>query len=181
MDIMFEKEVCQYLGIPSIPLKEWDGTSPFTKAVAVLSLAFGKKAYGVARFEPTKESEPNIVKVFNSEPFVGIEKLFVVPEYMETSVEDADLDDESKKKAEELAHQGDEIINAGKHDDDKALENPPTPYYFDNITSDEEAIAFIAAYNKKNKTGGRVPKTHDTILMRLAVIYADQKKASGVE
>lgn len=42
--------------------------------------------------------------------------------------------------------------------------------------SDEEAMAFIEAYNKKNKINARVPQKHDSILMRLAVIYADENK-----
>ena len=175
-NILFEKEICDYLNLPSIPKKEWDKKSPFDKAVAVVKMGFGQCGYAVARFDQTKEQKPNVIKVFSSEPFFDIERVFIVPDYMETDVKDADLDDESKKKAEELAKQAEEIETDG--DGDK-IDAPENEYYFDNITNDEEAIAFIAAYNKKNGIGGQVPKKHDTILMRLSVIYADMQKASG--
>lgn len=178
--ILFQKEVCEYLNLPSIPLKEWDKETPFEKGVAVVKMAFDEKGYAVARYNPEKDKEPVITKVFASQPFYGIENVFIVPDYMETDVKEADLDDESKKKAEELANEAEQIVEEGAGEV-QSVETPENPYMFDNITNDEEAIAFIEAYNKKNKIGGRVPKTHDTILMRLAVIYADQKKASGSE
>lgn len=177
--ILFESEVCKYLNLPNIPKKEWDKKTPFNKGVAIVDLAFGNKAYAVARFDVEKEKTPTIVKVFASEPFYGIDKIFIVPDYMETDMNDADLDDESKKKAEELAKQADELENEGlevvEHNDNE------NPYLFDNITNDEEAIAFITAYNQKNGIKGAVPRKHDTILMRLSVIYADLKKASGID
>lgn len=178
--VLYEKEICEFLNLPSIPKKEWDKETPFHVGVAVVALDFGNKGYAVARFDEGKDEKPNIVKVFGSEPFYDIEKILVVPDYMETDVKDADLDDESKKKAEELAKQAEEIVDEGNgiQADEKEHENP---YLFDNITNDEEAIAFIDAYNKKNKIGGQVPKKHDTILMRLAVIHADLEKASGID
>lgn len=175
-NIKFEKEICEFLKLPSIPKKAWDKETPFDKGVAVVKLAFDEKAYAVARYDINKDKEPNIIKVFASEPFFGIEEIFVVPAYMETDVKDADLDDESKKKAEELAKQAEEIENEGDKD---VIDAPENEYYFDNITNDEEAIAFITAYNQKNGIKGAVPKKHDTIVMRLAVIFADMQKASG--
>ena len=174
--ILFEKEICDYLKLPSIPKKEWDKESPFAKGVAIVTLGFGDKGYAVARYDIEKEQKPNIIKVFTSEPFYDVEKVFIVPDYMETEVKDADLDDESKKKAEELAKQAEEIEN---DDNAEVVETPENEYYFDNITNDEEAIAFITAYNQKNGIKGAVPKKHDTIVMRLSVIYADMQKASG--
>ena len=178
-NILFENEICKELGLPAIPKKEWDGKTPFDKGVGIVKTTFDEKAYVVVRFDVEKEQKPNVVKVFSSTPFVEIETIFVVPSYMETDVKEADLDDESKKKAEELAKQAEEIEN--EDNDDKIIEQEENPYLFDHIHNDEEAVAFIESYNKKNKIGGRVPKTHDTILMRLSVIYADLKKASGFE
>lgn len=175
MDVKFEKEICSFLKMPSIPLKEWDGETAFDKGVAIVKLAYGGLAYAVARFDPIKDTKPNIIKVFDGEPFFDIEKILVVPDYMEMDVETADLDDESKKKAEELALQAEEIENDGT----QKIELPENPYLFDNITNDEEAIAFIEAYNKKNGIKGQLPKKHDTILNRLLVIYTDQKQAAG--
>lgn len=177
-NILFENEICKELGLPAIPKKEWDGKSPFDKGVGIVKTTLGDKAYAVVRFDTEKEQQPNVVKVFSGEPFIGIEKVFIVPPYMETDVEDADLDEESKKKAEELAKQAEEIET---EDNDDKISEQENPYFFDHIHNDEEAIAFIESYNKENKIGGRVPKTHDTILMRLSVIYADLKKASGFD
>lgn len=175
-NIKFEKEICEFLKLPSIPKKAWDKETPFDKGVAVVKLAFDEKAYAVARYDINKDKEPNIIKVFASEQFFGIEEIFIVPAYMETDVKDADLDDESKKKAEELAKQAEEIENDGDKD---VIDAPENEYYFDNITNDDEAIAFITAYNQKNGIKGAVPKKHDTIVMRLSVIFADMQKASG--
>ena len=176
MNVKFEKEICSFLNLPSIPLKEWDGETAFDKGVAIVKQAYDGQAYAVARFDPIKDAKPTIIKVFDSEPFFDIEKVLVVPDYMETSVETADLDEESKKKAEELAKQAEEIENDGT----QQIELPENPYLFDNITNDEEAIAFIEAYNKKNGIiKGQVPKKHETILNRLLVIYSEQKQAAG--
>lgn len=175
--IKFEKEVCNYLNLPKLPVKEWDGKSAFNKGVAVVTLAGDEKAYAVAKFNPDVDTKPNITKVFACETFFDIEKVLVVPDYMETSVADADLDAESKKKAEELAQQAEEIENDGT----PKMELPENPYLFDNIHTDEEAIAFITAYNQKNGIKGAVPKKHDTILNRLLVIYSEQNKASGID
>ena len=75
-----------------------------------------------------------------------------------------------------MAKQAEEIENDGT----QQMELPKNPYLFDNITNDEEAIAFIEAYNKKNGIiKGQVPKKHETILNRLLVIYSEQRQASG--
>ena len=74
--------------------------------------------------------------------------------------------------------EAEEIENEDAQED---VNEPENPYYFDNITNDEEAIAFIESYNKKNGIKGQTPKKHETIIMRLSVIYADLKKASGID
>jgi len=176
--ISFEKEVCEYLNLPKLPIKEWDGESGFEKGVAVLEKKFGDKAYAVSSFNPQNENKPRIVKVFDCEQFINIEKIFVVPEYMETDVQDADLDEESKKKAEELAKEAEEVENDGT----PQIKLPDNPYFFDFIHNDDEAIAYIDAYNKKNKIqGGKLPKKHESILNRLLVIYTEMQKVSGID
>lgn len=173
--VLFEKEVLAYLNLPSIPKKEHDGKSAFDNGVAVVSLMTGHKGYAVASYNPEKgDIKPRIKKVFGSEPFSDVEKVYLVPNYMETDMTDADLDAESKKKANEIINEASEIENEGVE-----LEPPTMPeneYFFDFLHSDEEAMAFIEAYNKKNKINARVPQKHDSILMRLAVIYADENK-----
>lgn len=177
--IEFEKEVIKYLNIPSIPKKEWDGKSSFQKGVGLLSLRDEREAYAVASFDADVDKKPNIVKVFGIEPFVDIKKVFIVPTYMTTEdeIKDMDLDEQSKKKAAEILKEASEIENEGVVGDEE-LEKPKNEYYFDHITNDEEAKAFIRSYNSRNHIKGKIPSTHDGIVMRLAVIFSDTRKAS---
>ena len=79
--VLFEKEICAFLSLPSIPKKEWDKKSAFNKGVAVVNTYSGQ-SYAVASFNPEKDSSVRIVKVFGGEMFDKIEKVFVVPAYM---------------------------------------------------------------------------------------------------
>ena len=172
--IQFKREIIDYLRLPNIPLKEWDGKSSFKNCVAVVSLSTGYEAYAVASFDAEKDEKPRIVKVFSQEPFSTSTKVFIVPQYMDVEdIKNADLDDESKERAEELAKEAKEIEDEGVEEEVKEPENE---YYFDHIKDDEAAAAYIAAYNKANKIGGRVPKTHEGLVMRLSVIYAETNK-----
>lgn len=173
--IDFEKEAIDFLSLPSIPKKEWDKKSSFSKGVAVINLLCGKKAYAICSFDNEKEKKPKVLKVFSIEPFTGIDTIYIVPEYMQDSsdVVFMDLDDNSKKKVEILLNEAEELENDGVIERDFA--EPDNEYYFDNISNDEEAIAFIKFYNKKNKIRGGIPKTHDGIIMRLSVLYNDMK------
>ena len=172
--IQFEREIIDYLRLPSIPLKEWDGKSSFKNCVAVVFLSTGYEAYAVASFDAENDDEPRIMKVFSQEPFTQILRVYIVPQYMDVDdIKDADLDDESKKRAEELAKEAKEIEDEGAQEEVKEPENE---YWFGHIHSDEEAASYIAAYNKTNKIKGRVPKTHEGLVMRLSVIYAETNK-----
>ena len=176
--IEFEKEVIQHLGLPSIPTKAWDGKTGFQKGVAVLEMRDGHEAYGVCAFDPDNgDKTPSVVKVFGIEPFASIKKVFVVPTYMTTEeeIKDMDLDEQSKKKAKEMLKEARELENEGIEKNDE-LENPKNEYYFDHITNDDEAKAFIQSYNSRNRIKGRIPTTHDGLVMRLAVIYSNTLK-----
>lgn len=176
--IEFEKEVIEHLGLPSIPNKAWDGKTGFQKGVAVLEMRDGHEAYGVCVFNPDNgDKTPSIVKVFGIEPFASIKKVFVVPTYMTTEeeIKDMDLDEQSKKKAKEMLKEAKELENEGIEKNDE-LENPKNEYYFDHITNDDEAKAFIQSYNSRNRIKGRIPTTHEGLVMRLAVIYSDTQK-----
>ena len=171
--ISFEKEVCSYLNIPSLPKKEWDGKSSFKNAVATIKLGGSRLAYAVASYDEAKDDAPRVVKSFMTEPFYGIEKIFVVPSYMDTDVDNMDLDEQSKKAAEDLKKEADELENQGA---DENMEVPENEYCFDHIHNDEEAIAFIEAYNRENNIKGAIPKKHESIIARLTVIYAESLK-----
>ena len=171
--ISFEKEVCSYLNIPSLPKKEWDGKSSFKNAVATIKLGGSRLAYAVASYDEVKDDAPRVVKSFMTEPFYGIDKIFVVPSYMDTDVDNMDLDEQSKKAAEDLKKEADELENQGA---DENMEVPENEYCFDHIHNDEEAIAFIDAYNRENNIKGAIPKKHESIIARLTVIYAESLK-----
>lgn len=171
--ISFEKEVCSYLNIPSLPKKEWDGKSSFKNAVATIKLGGSRLAYAVASYDEAKDDAPRVVKSFMTEPFYGIDKIFVVPSYMDTDVDKMDLDEQSKKAADDLKKEADELENKGA---DETMEVPENEYCFDHIHNDEEAIAFIEAYNRENNIKGAIPKKHESIIARLTVIYAESLK-----
>lgn len=169
--IKFEDNVCKYLQIPSIPLKEWDGKS-FKHGVAVIKLTSDMFAYAVCTYDDEYDESPRVTKVFSAEPFFGIEKIYVVPSYMDVDMENADLDDESKKAAQSITDEVDALIV----NNDAEPIHQTSEYFFDNITNDEEAIAFIKAYNRKNNIRGSIPKKHETLVLRLGVIYSETNK-----
>ena len=172
MTIYFEQEVLDAIGIPSIPKKEWDGKTTFDKGVAVVEHDGGNLSYAVCRKDETDE-KPVVTKVFCLTPFIDVKKIFVVPPYVvnESEVDEMDIDEESKKKAKIILNEATDIENENVVD-----EKPKNEYYFDNIANDDEARAFIKAYNKRNRIKGRIPKTHDGLIMRLSVIFSDLKK-----
>ena len=170
-----EKEVLEFLGLPSIPKKEWDGHSSFKDAVVVLDLVGGRKAYAIATFDSIKDAAPRIKKVFNSEQFDGYSKLFVVPAYMDTAVDEMDLDEVSKQRAKELVEEVKELEGETPIEENGAfMSGTNGDYMYEHIHNDEEAMAYIKAYNKRNRINGKVPTSHDEIVMRMAAIYADE-------
>lgn len=172
--IKFSKDVCEYLRLPDIPKKQWDGKTSFNNGVGVVETISGEQCYVVVSFDAEKDAEPRIVKVFGYDLIGKLSSIFVVPSYMENDdVEDMDLDEESKKRADELAKEAEEIEHEGV---EEQIQTPENEYYFDNISNDEEARAFIEAYNKQNKIKGTVPRKHETIVARLGVIWVEQNQ-----
>lgn len=174
--VEYEKEVIAYLNIPSIPKKEWNQQDSFQNGVAIVSLSLGRLAYAVCTFDKETDKEPSIKKVFGIEPFTSIEKVFVVPSYMDNDTSEVDLDAESKKRAEQLAAEAQELENEGCVDEaiQKADELPE--WIFDEIHNKEEAIAWLKQYNVRNKIKkGKVPTNEETIKMRLYNIYMSNK------
>ena len=174
--IAFEKEIVAYLNLPSIPKKEWDGKSSFQKGVALLSLRGEREAYAVASFDAEVDKTPNIVKVFGIEPFMNIKKVFVVPTYMTTEDEigDMDLDEQSKKKVQQVLAEAKEIENEGTKEENP-MEGLPE-WIFPEITSKEEAVAWLRNFQSRNKQKGRIPTTEENIKLRLFSIYSEMQK-----
>jgi len=169
--IQFEKEIINYLKLPGIPKRVWDGLSSFDDGVAVVNLTLGRQAYAVCSFDKDNDLEPRIKKVFAQEPFGGIEKVFVVPSYMNTGdIDKADLDEQSKEAAKRLEEEARVLVEQETGDE---LAMPQNEFFFDHIHNDDEAIAFITAYNRDNGIKGATPTKHETLVMRLGVIYSD--------
>lgn len=176
--IKFEKEVCEYLRIPSIPKKEWSYNGSFKKGVAIVRLAVSGLGYAVCTFDENNEKEPRIIKSFASEPFYNIEKIFVVPNYMNTSEQDIremDLDDESKKKVEQLVQEAQELTSENEEDNELNEMKNLSEWIFPEIHNYHEAYAWLQAWNRKNKVKGQVPTNEETIKMRLLNIYSQME------
>ena len=174
--IEFEKEVVEYLNIPNIPKKEWNQQDSFQDGVAVVCLSLGRQAYAVCTFNKDEDREPRIKKVFCIEPFTSIEKIFVVPAYMDNDTSDADLDSESKKRAEQLAEEAKELENQGTVDEAIEDANKLPEWIFPEIQNIEQAQAYLREYNRMNRIKkGKIPTNEETIKMRLYNIYMSQK------
>lgn len=172
--IRFKKDVCDYLRLPDIPKKKWDEKTSFEYGVAIAETKSGDQVYAVASFDSEVDEKPRIKKVFGYDIIDSIVEVFVVPAYMNDSdVEDMDLDEESKKRVKEMSKEAKEIEDRGVSD---KIEMPENEYFFDNIHDDSEARAFIESYNKQNKIKGVIPRKHDSLVMRLGVIWAELNK-----
>ena len=174
--IQFEKEIINYLNVPNIPKRVWDGLSSFQDGVAVVNLSLGRQAYAVCTFCKETDKEPRIKKVFGIEPFSGIEKVFVVPAYMDNNTVDADLDSESKKRAEQLAEEAKELENQGTVDEAVEAANKLPEWIFPEIQNIEQAQAYLREFNRMNGIKkGKIPSNEETIKMRLYNIYMSNK------
>ena len=174
--IEFEKEVITYLNIPSIPKKEWNGKDSFQDGVAVINLSLGRQSYAVCTFNKDEDKEPRIKKVFGVEPFHSIEKVFVVPAYMDNDTSDVDLDAESKKRAEQLAAEAQELENDGTVDEAVKEADKLPEWIFPEIQNIEQAQAYLREYNRMNRIKkGKIPTNEETIKMRLYNIYMSNK------
>jgi hypothetical protein len=176
MEILFEKEVIKHLGLPSIPKKQWNGKDSFKDGVAILELFDDSKAYAVCTFDKESDKEPRIKKVFCVEPFKAVGEIYVVPSYMDNDTTDADLDSESKRKAEQLAAEAMELENEGTVDEAIEEANKLPEWIFPEIQNIEQAQAYLREYNRMNGIKkGKVPTNEETIKMRLYNIYMSQK------
>ena len=174
--VEFEKEVIEYLNLPSLPKRVWDDLSSFQDGVAVVNLSLGRQAYAVCTFDKETDKEPRITKVFGVEPFGSIDKVFVVPAYMDNDTSEVDLDAESKKRAEQLAAEASELENQGTVDEAIRNANNLPEWIFPEIENKEQAMAYLREYNRINRIKkGKVPTNEETIKMRLYNIYMSNK------
>lgn len=173
--ILFEKEILDFLRLPSIPKKEHDGKQSFKDGVAVVNLRDGGQAYAVCTFDSETMSEPKVKKVFGITPHKNIEKIFVVPSYMDDKVEDMDLSPKDKERAEQLVQEARDLENEGVQV--KQTPAPESEYCYDHIANDEQAMAFIREWNKRHgMKKGKVPTTHEGITTKLLAMWMDDNR-----
>lgn len=169
--ILCEKEVVNALSLPSLPKKEWDGKTSFKDGVAVVTLYNDRKAYAVCTFDAEVHDKPQIKHVFLQEPFFDIEAVYVVPSYMDNApVEDMDLDEESKRAAQLLINETDEIIEDAQADEAPTAEDEEYEWVFPEIKSLEEAQAWLKSYNQRMGIKGNIPQKAETVKLRLYAI-----------
>lgn len=176
--IQFEKEIINYLNIPSIPAEknEWDGKSSFKTGCAVVTMFGDSKAYAVCTYDAEINDKPRVIKAFGCEPFYDIEKIFVVPDFMNTDVENMDLDDESKEAAGKIIEEAAELTEEDENDEVKNELDALQEWVFPEITNKDEAIAWVRQYNSANGIKGRVPENEETLKLRLMNIYSTLKE-----
>ena len=90
-------------------------------------------------------------------------------------VKNMDLDDESKQKAMDMLKEAEELENEGIKSDMPSIDNL-SEWIFEEIKNKEEALAWLRRYNKKNRIKGTLPKTDETIKLRLYSIYMELNK-----
>lgn len=179
MKIYFENEILEYLSLPSVPAKKWDGEKSFKDGVAIVEMHSERLAYAVATFDKETDEQPRIKKTFAPEPFYSIKDIFVVPSYMDTKdIDNMDLDKESKEAAQRLADEAKALEEQGT-ESEKMKEMKTLPeWVFENIHNLEEARAFISSFNSKNKIKTKIPKNEETVKLRLLTIYNEMENKS---
>lgn len=170
--VRFKQDACNYLRLPDIPKKKWDGKTSFEYGVGVAVTKNDEHCYVIVSFDAETDEEPRIKKVFGYDIIKCVEEVFVVPSYMnDDNIDKMDLDEESKKRAQEISKEAHEIENEGVADE---VKTPDNEWFFDEIHDRQEAEAFIKAYNKRNKIKGSVPRSEETLKMRLGVIWSER-------
>lgn len=172
MIIEYEKEILEYLNIPSIPKKMWDGVKPFKNACGIVETRTGAKMYAVFEFSESANTAM-VKKVFCEEPITSIGEIYPVPDYMDVkNVETWDLDEKSKVSANMLIEEAAELENAKTEQEEKVANE----WFFDEIHNIDEARAWVASYRKTNKMRGAAIKEEDALKNFLYVIHKNQKR-----
>jgi len=163
----FLEDVCGLLNIPKIPKKEWDGTTPFDSGVALVKRISGNKEYAICRYDPNKNSKPAIKKDFGMEPFTDIIKIWPIPDYMDTNVDEMDLDEDSKDNMKSLLEEKEEESVQTLVTVEDPLEKLPE-WIYENIHNVQEAQAIIRQYGKAK---GKISSNEDVLKSKLYDLY----------
>lgn len=163
----FQKEVCQYLNVP-MPKKEWDGETSFDKGVALVRCMTGGEVYAACKYDAEKDKKPCISKVFSSEPFNEILKIYPVPAYMDDDIKTMDLKDEDSVDAMKgLLAEKQEFIN-------KDIVVKPVVEFewgYPFINNIQEATAFLRTRQPK----GKISTNAEVLKNKLRVMYFNEQ------
>jgi hypothetical protein len=85
-----------------------------------------------------------------------------------------DLDEQSKKKAEQMLKEAQELETEGTKEENP-MENLPE-WIFPEIENKEQAVAWLKNFQSRNKQKGRIPTTDENIKLRLFSIYSELQK-----
>ena len=92
----------------------------------------------------------------------------------EEEIKDMDLDEQSKKKVQQVLDEAKEMENEGTKDENPIANLPE--WIFPEINSKEEAVAWLKNFQSRNKQKGRIPTTDENIKLRLFSIYSEMQK-----
>lgn len=176
MTISFEQEVLEYIDLPSIPKKKWDGKSSFKDGVAIVAHTDGSQSYALCTFNADTHTTPKIRKVFSLIPFMSIGDIFVVPNYMDMEIEKFDLDEKSRDAARKIVEEVEELER--KPEPDEPLVISESDWVFPEIHSREEAEAWARDYRRRNKIPGRVPTDADTLKAYLYAVKLEMERGN---
>lgn len=156
------------LTLPSLPKKEWDGESPFTKAVCMIERISGHLSYVIGKYiEETKQVK--IIQDFEMGTIKTILRVYPVPDYLDSNVDNMDFEDEDSREAmEELLSQSEEQVMEDVEPEEKLSE-----WVFPHINNKEEAIAYLRRYKVQS---AHLLKDPDAIKAKLFILWEDQKK-----
>lgn len=169
----FSTEICEFLNIPSIPNKEWDGKSSFESGVAIVKTVCDTEECAVCTFNNKVDKVAKIIKVWGSDPFLKILNVYPVPLYMEDDITKMDFHDESSKEAmEALLEEKKQLINEGidKPKDDTS------EWGYSFIHDKKEAVAFL----KTKKIKGAIPTKEEVLKMKLKALYRSEQKNKNI-
>jgi hypothetical protein len=163
----FFNNVCKHLNIPRLPKKEWDGTTPFDNGVALIKRIYGNEDYAICGYDPDKNSAPVVKKDFGIEPFIEILSIWPIPDYMDTNIDDMDLDEESKENMKALLEEKEEESVQAIVAVEDPLEKLPE-WIYENIHNVQEAQAIIRTYGNAK---GKISSNEDVLKSKLYDLY----------
>lgn len=165
----FEKEVCKFLNIPSLPKNEWDKKSSFDNGVAIVKRLHGGEELAVCRFNSEADTDVRIIKDFGFEPFTEIISVYPIPSYMEDNITKMTFNDSTSEEAMKALLLEKNELTSGKTEDKKEEEYE---FGFPFIKDKKEAIAYLKSKNPKAKISPNI----DVIKNKLKVMYHNEQK-----